>query len=33
MFDLAKKARPEGKNDLWPYWLFGTEGGTEGQVR
>ena len=33
MFELAKKARPAGKNDLWPYWLFETEGGAKVERR
>lgn len=33
MFELAKADRPTGKNDLWPYWLFETEGGVKVERR
>lgn len=33
MFDLARKARPAGKSDLWPYWLFEVDGGAKVERR
>jgi len=29
MFDKAMKQRPEGKNELWPFWLYEVEGGAK----
>lgn len=33
MFELAKADRPATKNDLWPYWLFETDGGVKVERR
>ncbi|MCH8876798.1 MAG: hypothetical protein IIA89_08225 [Chloroflexi bacterium] len=27
LFELARSERPEGENDLYPYWIFETDGG------